>query len=109
MRTSSDRILTSHAGSLPRPQSLSAMLFARTTAQTYDEKAFPAELRKAVAWIVKQQSDLGVDVVSDGEMSKISYATYIARRLAGFDGDTESDFLRRRHCMHPVPWRRRSG
>src|SRR5262249_21361673 len=79
------RIVTTHAGSLPRPNSLSAMLFARTTGQKYDEKAFPAELRKAVAWIVKQQSELGVDVVSDGEFSKISSQGYIPDRLAGIE------------------------
>jgi methionine synthase II (cobalamin-independent) len=46
---------------------------------------------------VRRQVEVGIDIVSDGEMSKISYATYIARRLAGFDGDTESDFLRERN------------
>ena len=79
------RIVTTHAGSLPRPQSLSAMLFARTTGQSYDEKAFPAELRKAVAWVVKQQSELGVDVVSDGEFSKISFQGYVTDRLGGIE------------------------
>src|SRR5690349_7926725 len=79
------RIVTTHAGSLPRPQSLSAMLFARTTGQSYDAKAFPGELRKAVAWVVKQQSELGVDVVSDGEYSKISFQGYVTDRLAGIE------------------------
>ncbi len=79
------RIVTTHAGSLPRPQSLSAMLFARTTGRSYDAKAFPGELRKAVAWVVKQQSELGVDVVSDGEYSKISFQGYVTDRLAGIE------------------------
>jgi 5-methyltetrahydropteroyltriglutamate--homocysteine methyltransferase len=79
------RIVTTHAGSLPRPNSLSAMLFARTTGQSYDAKAFPGELRKAVAWVVKQQSELGIDVVSDGEFSKISFQGYVADRLAGIE------------------------
>ena len=77
------RIVTTHAGSLPRPQSLSAMLFARMMGQSYDATAFPAELRKAVAWIVKQQSELGIDVVSDGEFSKISFQGYVTDRLGG--------------------------
>ena len=77
------RIVTTHAGSLPRPQSLSAMLFARTMGQNYDATAFPGELRKAVAWIVKQQSELGIDVVSDGEFSKISFQGYVTDRLGG--------------------------
>ena len=79
------RIVTTHAGSLPRPQSLSAMLFARTMGQSFDAKAFPGELRKAVAWVVKQQSELGVDVVSDGEFSKISFQGYVTDRLGGIE------------------------
>ena len=61
------RIVTTHVGSLPRPESLSAKLFARMTGQPYDAQVFSAELRDAVRGIVKRQGELGVDVVSDGE------------------------------------------
>ena len=67
------RIVTTHVGSLPRPESLSAKLFARMTGQAYDAQAFSAELREAVRGIVKRQGELGIDVVSDGEFSKISF------------------------------------
>ena len=79
------RIVTTHVGSLPRPASLSAMLFARMTKQPYDAQAFTAELRDAVQAIVRQQSDLGIDVVSDGEFSKISFQYYVTERLVGIE------------------------
>src|SRR5262249_40363739 len=79
------RLVTTNAGRLPRPASLSAMLFARMTRQSYDAAAFPGELRAAVAAVVKQQSDLGVDVVSDGEFSKISFQYYVTDRLGGIE------------------------
>jgi 5-methyltetrahydropteroyltriglutamate--homocysteine methyltransferase len=79
------RIVTTHVGSLPRPASLSAMLFARMTRQPYDTAAFPGELRTSVAGIVARQSELGVDVVSDGEFSKISFQYYVTDRLGGIE------------------------
>jgi 5-methyltetrahydropteroyltriglutamate--homocysteine methyltransferase len=79
------RIVTTHVGSLPRPTSLSAMLFARMTGQPYNAQAFPGELRDAVRAIVRQQSELGVDVVSDGEFSKISFQYYVTDRLGGIE------------------------
>jgi 5-methyltetrahydropteroyltriglutamate--homocysteine methyltransferase len=96
MRRSTDRILTTHVGSLPRSQAVTDVLFARERAEA-DASAnasvhAPAEgeavIAAAVAEVVRRQVTLGIDVVSDGEMSKISYATYVARRLAGFAGDT---------------------
>ena len=77
------RILTTHVGSLPRPQSLSAKLFARMTGASYDQKALADELHRAVGGIVKTQVELGVDVVSDGELSKTSFQYYVTDRLAG--------------------------
>src|SRR5262249_44324681 len=77
------RIVTTHVGSLPRPASLSAKLFARMTNQPYDAHSFPAELRDAVRAIVRQQGELGIDVVSDGEFSKISFQYYVTDRLGG--------------------------
>jgi len=79
------RIVTTHVGSLPRPESLSAKLFAQMTRQPYDAQGFPAELREAVAAIVRRQSELGIDVVSDGEFSKISFQYYVTDRLGGIE------------------------
>ena len=87
MRQSVDRILTSHVGSLPRTQAVTEVLFARAAGKAADS-AGDAVIAGAVADVVKRQVGIGLDVVSDGEMSKISYATYISERLTGFDGDT---------------------
>jgi 5-methyltetrahydropteroyltriglutamate--homocysteine methyltransferase len=87
MRQSVDRILTSHVGSLPRTQAVTEVLFARAGGKAPDP-AGDAVITGAVAAVVKRQVGIGLDVVSDGEMSKISYATYISERLTGFDGDT---------------------
>jgi 5-methyltetrahydropteroyltriglutamate--homocysteine methyltransferase len=87
MRQSVDRILTSHVGSLPRTQAVTEVLFARAAGKAA-EPAGDAVITAAVADVVKRQVGIGLDVVSDGEMSKISYATYISERLTGFDGDT---------------------
>src|ERR1044072_6899114 len=79
------RILTTHVGSLPRPQSLSARLFARMTGESYDQKALADGWQQAVGDIVKKQVELGVDVVSDGELSKTSFQYYGTDRLAGLE------------------------
>jgi len=81
----SRRICTTHVGSLPRPQSLSAKLFARMTGQSYDGKALNDELHSAVRDIVKQQTAMGIDVVSDGELSKTSFQFYVTDRLSGLE------------------------
>lgn len=94
MRTSTDRILTTHVGSLPRSQAVTDVLFGRehgTISAGADAKAAGQVIADAVEAVVKKQVAAGVDVVSDGEMSKISYATYIADRFTGFDGDTPRD------------------
>jgi 5-methyltetrahydropteroyltriglutamate--homocysteine methyltransferase len=88
MRDGKHRILTTHVGSLPRSQAVTDVLFARERGETRDEARDDAVIARAVAEVVHRQVDLGIDVVSDGEMSKISYATYIAERLEGFGGDT---------------------
>jgi 5-methyltetrahydropteroyltriglutamate--homocysteine methyltransferase len=85
MKHSVDRILTSHVGSLPRSQDVVDMLFAQDSGAPYDTAAFDATMRRAVDDAVARQKAVGVDVVSDGEMSKISYATYIRHRLTGFE------------------------
>ena len=83
-----DRILTTHVGSLPRPKDVSDMLFAQATEQPVDAAAFEVAVTRAVADVVARQKQAGVDIPSDGEMSKISYATYISERLTGFSGDS---------------------
>ena len=88
MKRSMDRILTTHVGSLPRSQAVTDVLFARERAEVSDAEAAAAVISKAVEDVVRRQVSVGIDVVSDGEMSKISYATYIAERLSGFGGDT---------------------
>ena len=88
MSASAGRILTTHVGSLPRSQAVTDVLFAREREETRDVAADDAVITQAVAEVVHRQVEVGIDLVSDGEMSKISYATYIARRLAGFGGDT---------------------
>lgn len=88
MKTSTDRILVTHVGSLPRSQAVVDVLFARDRHEPHDEAAAAATIAAAVGEVVRKQVDTGVDAVSDGEMSKISYATYIKDRLSGFAGDT---------------------
>ena len=85
---SADRILTTHTGSLPRPQDVSDMLFARNKGDAVDPAAFASAVSGAVRDVVARQKAAGVDIPSDGEMSKISYATYISERLTGFEGDS---------------------
>jgi 5-methyltetrahydropteroyltriglutamate--homocysteine methyltransferase len=79
------KILTTHVGSLPRPQAVVDQLFAQDSGLNYNEATFDALMQSEVETVVQQQVDAGVDVVSDGEMSKISYATYIRHRLTGFE------------------------
>jgi len=82
------KILTSHVGSLPRTQDVVDFIFARENREDYDQAAFDAAMTKAVSETVAKQAAAGVDIVSDGETSKISYATYVKDRYTGFDGDS---------------------
>ena len=86
MKRSVDGILTTHTGSLPRPTDLIRMMFAREEGVPVDRPALAARVRAAVAEVVRKQTDAGITVVNDGELSKPSYATYIKDRLSGFDG-----------------------
>jgi 5-methyltetrahydropteroyltriglutamate--homocysteine methyltransferase len=88
VRLSVDRILTTHVGSLPRSQAVTDVLFGRDQGTVTDAAAAERTIRDAVADVVLRQVEAGIDVVSDGEMSKITYATYIKDRVTGFDGDT---------------------
>src|SRR5216117_1411064 len=86
MKRSTERFLTTHTGSLPRPADLIRMMFAREEGVQVDPAALAARVRAAVDEIVRKQVEAGLDVVNDGEMSKPSYATYIKDRLHGFGG-----------------------
>ena len=88
MKHSTERILTTHVGSLPRSAAVSEMLLAKENGTLSDQGAFDACIRDAVAEAVKRQVEAGIDIVSDGEMSKIGYSTYIKDRLHGFSGDS---------------------
>ena len=90
MERSVDRVLTTHTGSLPRPADLIRMMFAREEGVPVDGPALAARIRTAVAEVVRKQTDAGITVVSDGELSKPSYATYIKDRLNGFGGTSQS-------------------
>src|SRR6516164_5254825 len=84
-----DRILTTHAGSLPRPDDVADMIWAQLDGQQVDETELEAKVDAAVAEVVGKQRDAGVDVVSDGEMSKTGFSTYVNERFSGFDGRSE--------------------
>lgn len=82
------RILTTHVGSLPRSQKVVDFIFARERKTPYSQAEFDETMTDAVAETVNKQKDAGVEIVSDGETSKISYATYVKDRYTGFDGDS---------------------
>ncbi len=83
-----DRILTTHVGSLPRSAEVTELVFAQERGEPVDPVRFDAVIAAAVDDAVARQVAAGIDLVSDGEMSKISYATYIKDRISGFDGDS---------------------
>ena len=84
-----DKIKTTHVGSLPRSNELSDLLFKKDKGENIDINHFDETVKRDVKKIVKRQKDLGIDFVSDGEMSKISYATYVKDRLDGFSGESD--------------------
>jgi 5-methyltetrahydropteroyltriglutamate--homocysteine methyltransferase len=85
-----DRFLTTHTGSLPRPDDLIRMMFAKEEGVPVDRAALAARIEEAVAAVVKKQVAAGIDLVNDGEMSKPSYATYVKDRLTGFGGTSNT-------------------
>ena len=131
MKRSTDRILTTHTGSLPRPRDLVEQLQARDSGQPVDTAAFESRVRESVAEIVRHQAATGVDIVNDGEQSKISYSTYVKERLSGFDGEETAPVVRgesadfpnwgkgrqsrlaglfsRPACNGPIAWKDKSG
>jgi 5-methyltetrahydropteroyltriglutamate--homocysteine methyltransferase len=89
MKRSTERILTTHAGSLPRPADLLAIIQAKQRGEHYDEQSYASRVRGAVADIVRKQVQLGLDIVDDGEMGKPGFIPYVNERLAGFEPSTE--------------------
>ena len=126
MKTSQDRILTTHVGSLPRPPELKQLLVRKDQGEAYDKAEFDLLVRQAVSDIVRHQAEVGVDIVNDGEMSKPGYSTYITDRLTGFAGHepakprldtrdhpnflaayermTGTNTARRAVCVGPISW-----
>ena len=100
MKTSRDRILTTHVGSLPRPAALREVLVKKDKGEPYDKAELARLTKDAVAGIVRRQAEAGVDIVDDGEMSKPGYSTYVADRLSGFAGHEP-------RCRGSIPGRTR--
>jgi 5-methyltetrahydropteroyltriglutamate--homocysteine methyltransferase len=94
MKRSTERILTTHTGSLPRPDDLIRAMFAREEGVPVDGAALAGRIRSAVIEVVQKQAGIGLDIVNDGEFSKPSYATYVKDRLTGFGG-----------ASHPLEYR----
>jgi 5-methyltetrahydropteroyltriglutamate--homocysteine methyltransferase len=84
-----DRVLTTHAGSLPRPDELADMVWARMDGEAVDEGVLEARTAEAVVELVARQREVGLDVISDGEMSKPGFSTYVSERFSGFAGVSE--------------------
>src|SRR5207237_3529323 len=85
---STERILTTHTGSLPRPADLTTLLETLDAGTPLDTAAFETRVRQAVAEVVRKQIEAGVDVVNDGEQGKVGYSTYVRHRLTGFGGQS---------------------
>ena len=128
MKRSTERILTTHTGSLPRPRDLTAMLEAIDAGSAPAPAAFEARVSRAVAEVVRRQVDAGVDVVNDGEQGKVGYSTYVRHRLTGFDGQRavpmradwadfpeaaerlgRSSAVARPSCNGPIDWKDRTA
>jgi 5-methyltetrahydropteroyltriglutamate--homocysteine methyltransferase len=93
MKRSVGRILTTHTGSLPRPDTLVELMFAKEEGREVDARLLAERVRNSVREVVERQQAAGIDIVSDGEMSKPSYATYVTERLSGFGGKSEKPKL----------------
>jgi 5-methyltetrahydropteroyltriglutamate--homocysteine methyltransferase len=100
MKRSLERILTTHTGSLPRPDHLAKLMIAREQGNPVDATELAESVRDAVAEVVKYQTAVGIDVISDGEMSKIGFANYVKDRLTGFEGQS-NPFVAQDVLDHP--------
>lgn len=84
MKRSTERILTTHAGSLPQPDDLKEMVVAKNNGRPYDQEALTRRVRSAVAEVVRKQIDCGLDIINDGELGKANFSRYVRERLSGF-------------------------
>jgi 5-methyltetrahydropteroyltriglutamate--homocysteine methyltransferase len=109
VKRSTDRILTTHTGSLPRPAVLVELLRAQETGATPDRSTFDAAVRAAVGEVVRQQVAAGLDVINDGEQGKPGYATYIKDRVTGFGGQSRVTTIWTEAQDYPEYWARRTG
>jgi 5-methyltetrahydropteroyltriglutamate--homocysteine methyltransferase len=91
MRLSTDHILTTHAGSLPRPDDVAQMLYAIIDGKPVDHAALDERVRAAIAEVVARQHKVGIDVISDGELGKVGFSNYVIQRMSGFEG--KADFM----------------
>jgi 5-methyltetrahydropteroyltriglutamate--homocysteine methyltransferase len=89
MQLSTDRIITTHAGSLPRPEDVTQMLFDVLDEKEIDQGALDARVREAIKDIVARQREIGIDVVSDGEVGKVGFSNYVIQRMSGFAGEAQ--------------------
>jgi 5-methyltetrahydropteroyltriglutamate--homocysteine methyltransferase len=109
MKRSTDRILTTHTGSLPRPATLVELLRAQEAGAAPDRPAFDAAVRVAVGEVVRQQVAAGIDVINDGEQGKPGYATYVKDRVTGFGGQNRVTTIWTEAQDYPEYWARRTG
>jgi 5-methyltetrahydropteroyltriglutamate--homocysteine methyltransferase len=91
MKRSTDRILTTHVGSLPRPDDLRALILQKQQGQAVDEAAFAARVKSAVGETVHRQTETGIDIVADGEMGRIGFIPYVNERLAGIEPSASAE------------------
>jgi 5-methyltetrahydropteroyltriglutamate--homocysteine methyltransferase len=91
MKRSTDRILTTHVGSLPRPDDLRALIQKKQQGEAIDEAAFAARVKTAVAETVQRQAETGIDIVADGEMGRIGFIPYVNERLAGIEPSASAE------------------
>jgi len=89
MQLSTERILTTHAGSLPRPDDLAQTMYDVLDSKPVDQGALDARVREAIAEVVARQQKIGLDVISDGELGKVGFSNYVLQRLSGFEGQAE--------------------
>ena len=87
--TAADRILTTHAGSLPRHETLSGLLIRREEGEGVDAAELAREMDGAVARVTARQAECGVDIANDGEQQRVGFSTYIAQRMEGFGGESK--------------------
>ena len=99
MKRSTERILTTHTGSLPRPPGLLELLSDRAEGRPVDETAFRAQVRSAIGEAMRRQVEAGMDVVSDGEMGKAGFANYVMDRMTGFGGEDSAGLFRPRDVL----------